>query len=119
MEASLSKMKLTYAFDLDGTITREPVQIGEIMLGLRQRGHRVVVLTCVEGGEKNRQNRLDMLAKSKVDSTFYDDLVVVETATQKGEWARDNAAVMMFDDNEGVLLEMKRIYPPLTGWWIR
>lgn len=110
---------MTFAFDLDGTLTREPRALKPIMIALVAMGHHVVVLTAVEHGEGNRQNRLGMLASHQyVEGIHYTQLVCVVTGDDKGHFCAANQVVCMFEDDRGYIEAIRRISPATACWLV-
>jgi hypothetical protein len=111
---------MNFAFDLDGTLTREPVALKCIMIALRHSGQRVIVLTAVEGGEANRPNRLAMLAQHGYHQDLHwDDLVCVVTGDDKGNYCAANGVVCMFEDDGNYVASIRRISPATACWLVK
>lgn len=115
------------AIDVDGTLTRHPRELGELMRSLTGAGHRVVVLTgcaCpepqaadVEGLVGQRARQLDALG---ITAAHRDGIEVcvgrssAEVSLKKALWLSDSGADVFIDDNEAYCREARRLRPGLV-----
>ena len=94
------------AFDLDGTISASPIQLGAIMRGLRSQGWRVAILTGT--GDGISFDHAGLVAKESKLRSFgvgdaYDELVLfdgdaAQVADQKAEWCRNHGVELTVDN---------------------
>lgn len=97
---------MIYAFDIDGTLTADPVRLGAIMQALRGAGHRVIVITgCLSGALTPVEIRKAQLESYGVKhKDHYDSLYVVEgpdyddVGRGKGRLCREESVDMMIED---------------------
>ena len=105
---------MTFAFDLDGTITSGPEVYGELMCSLKKSGHTVLVLTGSFGGDdavtdshEARTRQLQLIGIEQ--GTHYDVLEVIvlptirDIAKAKANKCHDAKVDMFFDDRDPYL----------------
>lgn len=107
---------MTFAFDLDGTITRHPKQMDALMRGLLATGHYVIILTGVCSIEP--PNGRDMLlARAGLRADIYHEMVRIiidgkaDDHEKKAIYCRAHAVDFLVDDNIGWLNEVRRLSP--------
>lgn len=96
------------AIDLDGTLDVAPMQWREILLGLIDRGHRVVVLTGINDGSTPDQTGWDTkVAKLSAlgCSDCWHELVMLslkepQLADAKAQWLVANGAAVFIDNTK-------------------
>lgn len=95
---------MTFAFDIDGTITRAPDVFAAMAAALRQAGHGVVIVTFRE----DREGALRDLASWGV---AFDTLIISDSREMmalgaerwKGVVCRRLGAAVLIDDDEDVI----------------
>lgn len=88
-----------FAFDLDGTLSVYPEQLGTLMRSLSAAGHHVVVLTGTQTyADRERQLRGLGLADSYNELVVVPGPTVADVAQQKGDYCRDHAVAVLVDD---------------------
>jgi len=99
---------MTYSFDIDGTLTADPLRLGEMMKALRGAGHTVIVMTgCVGAAPctaEYRRDQLLSLSPPMLHTEQYDHLDLVGGATTddvgrgKGRLCKDLSVDIMIED---------------------
>lgn len=85
------------AFDLDGTLGRYPIQLGEMAKSLQETGHDVFVLTAA-AGEHPPENRPDVVRGRlrAIGLGFLNPICVEEI--QKANYCDQNGVDILIDD---------------------
>jgi len=101
---------MTFGFDIDGTITAHPVEMGAIMKALVDAGHQVIVITGALSRMpipvEERQRQLAELCSHILQLTHYHDIIVCEAETLegvarlKGKVCGERKVNMIFEDEE-------------------
>lgn len=102
---------MKFAFDLDGTITKHPEAVFDMMSAVEKGGHQVVVLTAVPQGEQPGR-RLDMLRAA--GGAWWENFMVEvpdDHGVSKAEWCRDHGVDVLVDNQPENMEALKRISP--------
>lgn len=112
---------MTYAFDVDGTITHNPLVMGGLMKSLKDAGHKVIVMTgCLSASPTSCEQRKDQLNRcvpAVVMGIHYDDLTVVcaptydEVGIGKGKECREKNVDLMIEDTAAWVVFIRRESP--------
>lgn len=99
---------MNFCFDMDGTLTRHPKVLGEIMLSLKKAGHTVYILTGSLGEtppDKLNAYRLDQAKNlGLMPEIHFDDIISCVdpsfdgVAKLKGVFCRENSVDWVVDD---------------------
>lgn len=98
---------MTFCFDMDGTLTRHPKVLGEIMRSLKKSGHTVYILTGSLGetpADKLNAYRLSQAEGLGIGRDCFDDIVSCVNpsfqgvADLKGQFCRQEKVDFMIDD---------------------
>lgn len=99
---------MNFCFDMDGTLTRHPKCLGEIMKALKASGHTVYILTGSLGETPPDQLNAYRLNQAKelglFPDTHFDDIVSCVNpsfegvAKLKGIFCRENSIAWVVDD---------------------
>lgn len=114
------------AVSLDGTLSRESVNIRELMKQLLHDRNKVVVLTGSlfdKPTEAERTQQLEALGAKK--GIHYTQLVRISGYSQddiahgKAKWCRDNAVDMVFEGDDKLIATINMVAPNTTTFLIR
>lgn len=118
---------MTYAFDIDGTLTPDPKRMGDMMSSLVRAGNRVIVLTgAIRGTEITRPERIAQLNSLGIHhDEHYDEIFIsvggdmVEVARGKGKVCREEKVDMVFEDNEDFIRFIRTMSPQTITMMVR
>lgn len=91
------------AFDIDGTLDTDPVNMASLLSALHQCGHRISILTGSSNevpGKQDVQDKINFLRKLGMDP-MWDTLVVIGDPPHaaKAKWCKDNGVDILFDNS--------------------
>lgn len=102
---------MKYAFDLDGTLTKYPIILGNIMSSLKNNGHEVIIVTVGSSQPfDSKEYRLQWAASLGI--TGY-ELYYLNVGETKGELLKQLNVDCLFDDSPHILVEAKDKNPYL------
>jgi FMN phosphatase YigB (HAD superfamily) len=91
---------MTIGFDLDGTLTRHPKELGEMMTALLSCGHRVCVITAGTEGDGGRSRKARL---HQIGILTYNDFVFCTSHPEKIRKIKELAVDVMIDDTDEIL----------------
>lgn len=109
---------MVFCFDIDGTISAKPIVFKEIMRSLMRCGHEVYPLTAMREyeGSPYEDIRINQLASFDLHKGIdFTDVVVCVSSTLdgcgslKGKFCSDMKAVMMVEDTDLYINEIKKV----------
>lgn len=115
--------KLIYCFDMDGTLTKHPRVLGEMMRSLKKAGHTVYILTGSLGEtppDKLNAYRLNQAKELGIGLDCFDDIVSCiypsfeGVADLKGRFCKENKVDFMVDDMALYIQSIKQHSPETT-----
>lgn len=119
---------MIYAFDIDGTLTRYPEMLGEMMKALWRQGHEIIVITgCLTASpttEDQREAQLYNLKPQICFGTHYTKVHVVQgdttddVARGKGELCKKLGVSVMFEDTIQWCEIIRKLSPDTAVLWI-
>lgn len=102
---------MKYAFDLDGTITKYPIILGNIMSSLKNSGHEVVIVTV--GSNDPRDSKEFRLQWAASLGLVGYELFYLNVGETKGELLKHLNVDCLIDDSPNILIEAKEKNPNL------
>jgi hypothetical protein len=96
------------AFDLHETLNERPKEFYEMMVALKEKGHKVVVLTSIDYGEPENR-RLEMLKEVGIFDGF-DEIIKVYQG-EKGIPCRDYKIDILIDNDLSMLKKVREQSP--------
>lgn len=102
---------MTFAFDLDGTITRHPKELGEMMLALKNNGHTVCVVTVVGSKDDSKEGRLEWA--NRLVKGCFNILYYIPFGQNKNEALKVLSANCLVDDLDHILADAKSTFPAM------
>lgn len=100
---------MTFAFDLDGTITRHPKELGAMMLSLKNSGHTVCVVTVGGSPVDSKESRLEWA--NRLVKGCFNVLYYIPFGQNKNDALRTLTADCLLDDLDHILSDARSAFP--------